>query len=251
MNKNEALKRMLAFLLTMAMLTVLSACSFGVVSDKPTLTVHSGEEVTAVTLSPDKRQEETATTVFASEADATAAATTQPLTATDNRHTSAADTTNEATTTQESKTKKRHAETTAKNKNNTSMHTDAKEKQNLCTITVQCTAILENMDRLSPGKEAYVPQDGYLIHGCSVEFNKGDTAYDILERACAANHIKITAQKTVYGTYVAGINQICEFDVGKESGWMYKVNGTVPMVACDKYEIAQNDSIDFYYTCKK
>lgn len=37
--------------------------------------------------------------------------------------------------------------------------------------------------------------------------------------------------------------------VGKQSGWMYTVNGDVPNVSCSEYKIKENDEIKFQYTC--
>ena len=46
-----------------------------------------------------------------------------------------------------------------------------------------------------------------------------------------------------------GINNLYEFDCGKQSGWMYTVNGDVPNVSCSEYKIKENDEIKFQYTC--
>ncbi len=35
--------------------------------------------------------------------------------------------------------------------------------------------------------------------------------------------------------YVEGIGNLYEFDCGKESGWMYKVNGRFPNYGCSSY----------------
>ena len=41
---------------------------------------------------------------------------------------------------------------------------------------------------------------------------------------------------------------LAEFDKGENSGWLYKVNGTLPNVGVTEYEIANGDQILFYYT---
>ncbi len=40
-----------------------------------------------------------------------------------------------------------------------------------------------------------------------------------------------------------------EFDVGSQSGWMYKVNGWFPNYGCSRYALQQGDEICWMYTC--
>ena len=51
------------------------------------------------------------------------------------------------------------------------------------------------------------------------------------------------------GTYVAGISHLYEFDFGNLSGWMYRVNGFFPDVACGEYQLSDGDRIEWLYTC--
>ena len=50
--------------------------------------------------------------------------------------------------------------------------------------------------------------------------------------------------------YIAGINYLYEFDFGELSGWTYRVNGEVPSVGCDKYELKDGDKVEWIYTCE-
>lgn len=120
-----------------------------------------------------------------------------------------------------------------------------------CTIQIQCKSILSNMDRLKEGKNRYVPSNGVILATSKVEFNQGDTAYDVTKRACSAAGIQIEAAYTpAYGSYyVEGMNHLYEFDCGEMSGWMYKVNGWAPNYGCSEYELKNGDSIVWYYTC--
>ena len=79
--------------------------------------------------------------------------------------------------------------------------------------------------------------------------DRGSTAYDVLKLACNAHGIRLTAKSTSYGVYVVGINNLDEKDCGGASGWMYKVNGTVPMTSCGKYKMDSGDNLVFYYVC--
>lgn len=124
------------------------------------------------------------------------------------------------------------------------------KSEEVCYITIECKSILKHLGDLKPGHEKYVPSDGYLLRKYSCTYKSGDTAYDILMRSCAAQHIKITAENTVYGVYIAGINNIDEKDCGDESGWLYSVNGKFPSITCGKQKVKPNDEILFTYTCE-
>ena len=118
-----------------------------------------------------------------------------------------------------------------------------------CTITVECKNIHKHMSQLKSGHERFVPNDGYIIHAESHTVNRSSTAYDVLKLACNAHGIRLTARNTSYGVYVVGINNLDEKDCGSASGWMYKVNGTVPMTSCGKYKMDSGDNLVFYYVC--
>lgn len=134
-------------------------------------------------------------------------------------------------------------------KHTTKRHTTPQSKTVTCTITVECKNIHKHMSQLKSGHERFVPNDGYIIHAESHTVNRGSTAYDVLKLACNAHGIRLTARNTSYGVYVVGINNLDEKDCGSASGWMYKVNGTVPMTSCGKYKMDSGDNLVFYYVC--
>ena len=52
----------------------------------------------------------------------------------------------------------------------------------------------------------------------------------------------------MYGSYyIEGINQLYEFDCGQNSGWMYSVNGIVPMTTASSYNVEYGDAFVWYY----
>ena len=65
-----------------------------------------------------------------------------------------------------------------------------------CTISIRCDTILNNMDSLDPAKSAYVPSSGVILSATTVEFSDGETAYDILQRACSSAGIQLEASYT-------------------------------------------------------
>ncbi len=120
-----------------------------------------------------------------------------------------------------------------------------------CTIQIVCDTILDNLDNLSDGKEAYVPANGVILATSTVEFNDGETVFDVLNRVCSAAGIHLEYSWTpMYNSYyIEGINNLYEFDCGNESGWMYKVNGWFPNYGCSSYTLEDGDSIVWCYTC--
>ena len=120
-----------------------------------------------------------------------------------------------------------------------------------CTISINCKTILKHMDNLTPGKDKYVPANGVILGTSKVQFRKGDTVFDVLKRVCSAAGIQLeySNSPTYGGKYVEGINHLYEFDCGKTSGWMYKVNGWYPNYGCSSYKLKDGDSIVWSYTC--
>lgn len=120
-----------------------------------------------------------------------------------------------------------------------------------CTITIQCTTILSNMDKLKEGKEAYVPSSGYIL-SVTMDYTEGETVFDVLTRACSQYGVQLEyAYTPMYGSYyIEGINHLYEFDCGGTSGWKYSVNGSSPNYGCSNYTVCENDSIVWYYVCE-
>lgn len=121
-----------------------------------------------------------------------------------------------------------------------------------CTVQIRCDTILNNLEELTPGKEAYVPESGIILGTTTVEFTEGETAFDVLKRVCDYYGIQIEYSYTpLYGSYyIEGINYLYEFDCGSQSGWMYKVNGWFPNYGCSSYTLADGDTMVWVYTCQ-
>jgi len=118
-----------------------------------------------------------------------------------------------------------------------------------CTVTVECKKVLNYMDNLKAGHEAYVPSGGIFFSNYPVTIKNGSTAYDAVKIACTDNGVTINASNSQYGTYIAGFNNIDEKDCGNQSGWLYSVNGKTPGKSCGKYIVSNGDNIVFSYTC--
>ena len=120
-----------------------------------------------------------------------------------------------------------------------------------CTITINCSTILDNWDALDKAKAGYVPSNGVILASTSVAFTEGESVFDVLARVCEDRGIQIESSwEPVFNShYVEGIGHIYEFDCGLESGWLYKVNGWFPNYGCSSYILADGDDIAWLYSC--
>ena len=120
-----------------------------------------------------------------------------------------------------------------------------------CTISIECSNILDNMDDLKKTKEEFVPEDGWILKETEVAFQGGETVFDVLKKVCGENGIHMSSKYTpLYKSYyIEGINQLYEMDCDKNSGWMYSVNGKYPNYGCSEYKLKDGDKIEWRYTC--
>ena len=132
---------------------------------------------------------------------------------------------------------------------------DIQEDSEVVTLSIRCDTILDNYDSLKKElqDEKYVPADGVILEPTQYVLRKGDTVFDILNRATRHEQIHMEyqgADETAYDSvYIQGINYLYEFSCGELSGWMYLVNGKSPSRGCSSYEPENGDVIEFVYTC--
>ena len=125
------------------------------------------------------------------------------------------------------------------------------------TLSINCSTVREaqNWRKLSRQlqDEKYVPKDGWILPETTFVLRKGDTVYDVLNRACRYKGIQMEhqgADANVYGTiFIRGINHLYDRACGELSGWMYKVNGEFPGKGCGAYKLENGDVIEWVYTC--
>lgn len=125
------------------------------------------------------------------------------------------------------------------------------KKDNICTISIECFTILNHMEELAKEKQEFVPEDGYILAPVQVEYQEGETAFDLLQRICKEQKIPMEASVSpvYHSAYIEGINQLYEFDCGELSGWMFQINGWFPNYSSSQYTISEGDEIRFLYTC--
>lgn len=122
---------------------------------------------------------------------------------------------------------------------------DAAEKDGdiRVTLTIRCDTVKEHS---APG--VMIPSDGCILETTEFSADEGDTVYDVLLTAAKMNNITLDNRGADGAAYIAGINQLYEFDFGELSGWMYRVNGEFPDVGCQSRTVSDGDEIEWLYT---
>ena len=85
----------------------------------------------------------------------------------------------------------------------------------------------------------------YFISPQKVTIKEGESVMDVLGDFCRDKGIQVGIRN---GNYVAGINNLYEFDKGSESGWFYRVNGVFPSYGAAQYTLKVGDTIEWMYT---
>ena len=136
--------------------------------------------------------------------------------------------------------------------NPASEETPKEEKNELyCTLSVRCDTVFDNISRVSSETLEILPENSIIFAEQQVEFQEGESVFDVLLREMKNNGIHLEFVNTpVYNSvYIEGIGNLYEFDAGELSGWMYKVNGVFPNYGCSKYYLKKGDKVEFVYTC--
>lgn len=120
-----------------------------------------------------------------------------------------------------------------------------------CNITIDCSILLSNMDKLEKNVRKYVPKDGRLLDNIEIKVKKGASVYDVLAAACKEKNIAYDATySAIYNSsYVKGIGYLYEKMAGDMSGWLYLVDGKTPNVGASAYRINGGEQIEWMYTC--
>ncbi len=120
-----------------------------------------------------------------------------------------------------------------------------------CTLSISCATILDNQELCDPEKWELVPENGWILEPMTVTFYAGESVFNVLQRTCKQQGIHMEFSNTpVYNSaYIEGIHNLYEFDVGNESGWMYRVNDWFPNYGCSRYLLQDGDVIEWVYTC--
>ena len=120
-----------------------------------------------------------------------------------------------------------------------------------CTLEIRCDVLLDHLDEMTAPKAELVPAEGILLETKEVEFQGGDSVFDVFRRILREEkiHFEYVDASAYDSVYIEGIGNLYEYDCGPQSGWMYSVNGVYPGLGCSAYTLADGDVIVFRYTC--
>lgn len=91
--------------------------------------------------------------------------------------------------------------------------------------------------------------DGYWLKEKAVTLKDDATMYWALKDAAASASIEVVGAENGYvKAMVRNGQSLAEFDYGRNSGWLYKVNNTLPEVGLLQYTVKNGDKIEWYYT---
>lgn len=160
---------------------------------------------------------------------------------TNNNETTKPDTNSNQTTTKPS------TETTTPSKPAEQPAPEQPKKQTV-TVAISCKTAINNGLNQEAGF-THLPSSGTILSTMEVEFNDGETVFDILVKATRQKGIHMEYTGSGSSIYIEGINNLYEFDGGQDSGWMYSVNGWYPNYGCGGYKVKNSDVIKWNYTC--
>lgn len=120
-----------------------------------------------------------------------------------------------------------------------------------CTVSISCTTVLDNWDKLSEAKRSIVPSNGIILGTVTVELQEGDTVFSVLQRVVSDYNIQMeySVSPLYQTTYIEGLGNLYEKDCGARSGWMFAVNGVFPNYGASDCTVQDGDSIRWLYTC--
>ena len=91
--------------------------------------------------------------------------------------------------------------------------------------------------------------DGYWLKDKKVILKDDATMYWALVGAIDGTDLTQTGAENGYVSAISnGTKTLEEFDYGRNSGWLYKVNNTLPEVGLLEYVVKNGDVIEWYYT---
>ena len=135
--------------------------------------------------------------------------------------------------------------------NDNSQNTQPSGRLITCTIEIRCDNATAKKDTITnPGIRDAIPDDGTILEVTTYTGNEGFTVYDVLAAVTAMHNPVIPIVANSDRSYVSSINNLSEKNVGPTSGWTYRVNGVLPMMAANQYKVKDGDVIKWIYVCQ-
>ena len=137
------------------------------------------------------------------------------------------------------------------NSGNNSQNTRPEGRIISCTIEIRCDNATARKDSITnQGIRDSIPDDGTILEVTTYTGKEGFTVYDVLAAVTAAHNPVIPIVANADRSYVSSINNLSEKNVGPTSGWTYRVNGVLPMMAANQYKVKDGDVIKWIYVCQ-
>lgn len=137
------------------------------------------------------------------------------------------------------------------NSGNNSQNTRPAGRIISCTIEIRCDNATARKDSITnQGIRDSIPDDGTILEVTTYTGKEGFTVYDVLAAVTAAHNTVIPIVANADRSYVSSINNLSEKNVGPTSGWTYRVNGVLPMMAANQYKVKDGDVIKWIYVCQ-
>ena len=133
---------------------------------------------------------------------------------------------------------------------NNSQNTRPAGKVISCTIEIRCDNATARKDTVNPSIASRIPDDGTILEVTTYTAVEGFTVYDVLAAVTAMHDPVIPIVANSDKSYVSSINNLSEKNVGPQSGWTYRVNGVLPMMAANQYTVKDGDVIKWIYVCQ-
>lgn len=119
-----------------------------------------------------------------------------------------------------------------------------------CTVSISCAALLDHLDELDEAQRDLVPPDGWLLSPTELEFEAGESVFDVLRRVCRDEgiHLEFSSTPLYPSAYVEGIGNLYQFDCGAMSGWTYTLNGQSFNFSSSDCVLERGDVVAWQYT---
>lgn len=88
-----------------------------------------------------------------------------------------------------------------------------------------------------------------ILSRLSFPFHKGATPLNLLTLATKSKGIQLECRGAGSTAYVVGIANLYGMDYGPQSGWVFRVNGSIPSVGSGSYSLHPGDWVEWAYTC--
>ena len=115
-------------------------------------------------------------------------------------------------------------------------------------ISIDCLTLEDQVDTLPERVKNVLPEGLVYLSETAFLYREGMTAFDLLLRAERLARLQIDYSGLPGAYYVRSINNLAEFSVGEESGWVVLVNGEWINRSSAAVTLSPGDVVTWRYT---